>query len=368
MEKGPARCYGMRSANDIDDTSLVHTHVSRRTSLRRIAAGVTVGSLSGCQIGSDSEVVVYCALDNDFAEPILSRFQQQTGILVRSKFDVESNKTVGLVNRLLLEGNRPRCDLFWNNEIVHTLRLVRQGLALGCSVSGTEGIPANYRSTEGFWYGLAARARVLLVHRKLLPEQQWPRSIHDLVHPKWRGKVGIAKPLFGTTASHAAALFTRWGHKQAESFFRDLKKNVVVLPGNKQVAQAVSHGRLLFGLTDTDDALIESEQGAPVEIVFPDQRPGEMGTLFIPNSLCVIDRGPNPENARQLMEYLLSPPVETSLAQGPSGQFPVNQHLRIRSRVDPGNGVRWMDTDFNKVAHQWDTVAAILREQFAVTD
>ena len=368
MGDGLTRCACVHGANGIGELSQGHKSMSRRVCLRRIAAGATAGGLSGCQVGTDSEVVVYCALDNDFADPILTRFQQQSGILVRSKFDVESNKTVGLVNRLLLEGKRPRCDVFWNNEIVHTLRLVEQGLVAGCPVPGTDGIPANYRSAEGRWYGLAARARVLLVHRELLPQPQWPRSIHDLVRPEWRGKVGIAKPLFGTTASHAAVLFTHWGQQQATSFFRDLKKNVVVLPGNKQVAQAVSHGRLLFGLTDTDDALIESEQGAPVEIVFPDQRPGEMGTLFIPNSLCVIDRGPNPENARQLMEYLLSPPVETSLAQGPSGQFPVNQHLRIRSRVDPGNGVRWMDTDFNKVAHQWDTVAAILREQFAATD
>lgn len=368
MVGGLTRCSRLRAANGIEERSPGHKSMSRRSCLQRIAAAATAGGLPGCRVGTDSEVIVYCALDNDFADPILTRFQQQSGILVRSKYDVESNKTVGLVNRLLLEGKRPRCDVFWNNEIVHTLRLVEEGLTAGCPVVGTEGIPDNYRSAEGHWYGLAARARVLLVHRDLLPQSQWPRSIHDLVRPEWRGKVGIAKPLFGTTASHATALFAHWGYQQATSFFRDLKKNVVVLPGNKQVAQAVAHGRLLFGLTDTDDAIIEREQGAPVEIVFPDQRSGEMGTLFIPNSLCVIDRGPNPQNARQLLEYLLSPAVETSLAEGPSGQFPVNQDLRVRSRVDPGDGIKWMDTDFNRVAHHWNKVAGILRDQFAVAE
>lgn len=368
MRDGLTECSWVHGANGMGELPRGPKCMSRRRCLRRIAAAATAGGLAGCQVGTDSEVVVYCALDNDFADPILTRFQQQSGILVRSKYDVESNKTVGLVNRLLLEGKRPRCDVFWNNEIVHTLRLVEKGLTAGCPIPGIEGIPTNYRSAEGHWYGLAARARVLLVHRELLPQPQWPRSIHDLVRPEWRGKVGIAKPLFGTTASHAAALFTHWGQQKATSFFRDLKKNVVVLPGNKQVAQAVSHGRLLFGLTDTDDAIIEREQGAPVEIVFPDQRSGEMGTLFIPNSLCVIDRGPNPQNARQLLKYLLSPEVETSLAKGPSGQFPVNQDLRVRSRVDPGEGINWMDTDFNRVSHQWNTVAGILRDLFAVVE
>ena len=340
----------------------------RRSCLQRIATGFAVGSLPGCQVGADSEVIVYCSLDSDFSDPILKEFQQQTGILVRGKFDIESNKTVGLVNRILLERNRPRCDVFWNNEIVHTLRLVEQSLTAPCPAPGTDGIPGNYRSASGFWYGIAARARVLLVHSGLLPKERWPRSIADLVRPEWRGKVGIAKPLFGTTASHAAVLFTHWGRSKAEAFFRELSNNVVVLPGNKQVAQSVSHGRLLFGLTDTDDAIIEREHGAPVEIVFPDQRPQEMGTLFIPNSVCVIDRGPNPENARRLLKYLLSSQVEKRLAHGPSGQFPLNRGTLARSRVGRGAAIKWMDVDFNAVARQWTTAATSLRALFAVAD
>ena len=57
------------------------------------------------------------------------------------------------------------------------------------------------------------------------------------------------------------------------------------MSGNKQVAQAVAGGKLAFGLTDTDDAMIEIENGMPVAIVYPDQGEGQMGTLFIPNTL-----------------------------------------------------------------------------------
>ena len=65
-----------------------------------------------------------------------------------------------------------------------------------------------------------------------------------------------------------------------------LKQNdVQILAGNKPVAQAVSVGRIAFGLTDTDDAILEQDRGALVEIVFPDQGEGELGTLLIPNTL-----------------------------------------------------------------------------------
>ena len=170
-------------------------------------------------------------------------------------------------------------------------------------------------------------ARVLIVNTKRIPAGQRPRSILDLADPKWRGRAGMAKPLFGTTATQAACLFAAWGPPRAKKFFHDLKRNEVqILSGNKQVAQAVSRGGLDFGLTDTDDALIEVKHAEPVEIVYPDQGPGGLGTLFIPNTVAIIKGGPHPEAARRLVDYLLSPPVEIGLAEGDSAQNPAELH------------------------------------------
>ena len=71
----------------------------------------------------------------------------------------------------------------------------------------------------------------------MVSEADRPGGIKDLLDPKWKGKIGIAKPLFGTTATHAACLFAAWGDEKAKQYFRDLKANgVQVLSGNKQVA------------------------------------------------------------------------------------------------------------------------------------
>ena len=146
-----------------------------------------------------------------------------------------------------------------------------------------------YRSPDGLWHGLAARARILLVNTKNVPKEQWPRSINDLADPKWKGQIGMAKPLFGTTATHAACLFAAWGDDKARAFYDKLKENgVKILSGNKQVAQAVSSGEIAFGITDTDDAYEEIQGARPVEIIYPDQGEGEIGTLYIPNTLAVV--------------------------------------------------------------------------------
>src|SRR6266550_15300 len=73
-------------------------------------------------------VVIYTSQDQVYAEPILKEFEQQTGIQVRAVYDSESVKTVGLVNRLIAEKDRPQCDLFWNNEELRTRQLAAKGV------------------------------------------------------------------------------------------------------------------------------------------------------------------------------------------------------------------------------------------------
>lgn len=334
--------------------------------LALIFASFSVGCTS--QEAEKERVVVYCALDREFSEPILNEFAESRNVLVGMKFDIESTKTVGLVNALIHEQARPRCDVFWNNEILHTLRLEKLGLLEAYEVPTAEKYPADFRSPNHTWYGFAARARVLIVNTDIVPEAERPNSIHDLVDPKWQGKVGVAKPLFGTTATHAAVLFSEWGDEKAKAFFDKLQNNAQILSGNKQVAKDAAAGRVAFGITDTDDAIIEVEAGHPVTIIFPDQGDDDIGTLFIPNTLGIIKGGPYNKTARRLVEYLLTPQVEEQLANGSSGQFPLHQDVQIQPRVAPAMPLRKMSADFSAAADKWNDAAIYLRDVFATPE
>jgi len=331
-----------------------------------IVMAVAIGCvLTGCWSKTDREVIVYAALDRQFSEPILDDFAAAEGINVRAKYDIESTKTVQLVSAIMGEQRRPRCDLFWNNEILHTLRLQRAGLLDAYIVPSADDFLATYRDANGLWYGIAARARVLLVNTDIVPADQCPSSLHDLIDPRWKGQVGIAKTRFGTMATHAAVLFSKWGDIEARKFFENVREQVQVMSGNKQVATAVGRGQLAFGLTDTDDAIIEIDIGRPVQIVFPDQQADQMGALFIPNTLCLIKGSPNPVNARRLMDHLLTPGVEINLARGRSAQFPLNTTVEEPSRALPSETVRWMEVDFEQAADHWEAAQAALTEIFA---
>ena len=341
-----------------------------KTSPRRLAIPALVllslGAIEGCG-GDESRpsVVVYASLDREFSEPLLNAYAAKTGVAVDAKYDVESTKTVGLTNLLFAEAKAPRCDLFWNNEILNTLRLKKRGLLANWSPPNAESYPTVFKDKDGTWYGFAARARVLIVNTSLVPEADRPSSVNDLLDPRWKGKIGLAKPSFGTTATHAVCLFQILGEEKAKRFFTGLKANDVrILSGNKQVATAVSSGELAFGLTDTDDAMGELETGQPVAIIYPDRKSEQMGTLYIPNTLAILKGARHAEAAKALGNALLAPETESILASGPSAQVPLNPRSKVPSRVETPATVKAMAVDFDKAVDLWDGVAAFLKAEF----
>ncbi|MCA9195440.1 MAG: extracellular solute-binding protein [Planctomycetales bacterium] len=326
---------------------------------------ISIGCVQGCRPKSDVEVIVYCAADREFAKPILAGFERrQGGAHVVAQYDIESTKTVGLANRILAEANRPRCDVFWNNEILHTLRLERSGLLKPVNWDVPSDWPSSMRSSSNCWIGIGARARVLIVNRDLLPAStDRPKSVMDLADPKWKGKCGFATPLFGTTATHFTVLYNQLGKEVAKPFLIALRENGVMMAGNKQVAQSVASGSIAFGLTDTDDALLEMDAGLPVDIIFPDQGETQMGTMLIPNTVSVLDGGPHPQSAIQLANYLCSEETESRLAMGASGQFPVRPNHPTKSRLQQ-SALKWLDADFYRAADSWEDVSQELQNIF----
>src|SRR5436305_4265895 len=159
-------------------------------------AAFLLASCCGCS-RQPGRVVLYCAQDQEFAELVLGEFTKRTGLPVAPKYDTEATKSVSLAAELALEAKRPRCDVHWNNEILATIRLARQGVYEPYASPSAEPYPAWAKAPDHAWTAFAARARVVAVNTQLVPESERPRSLLDLTDPKWKGKVAIAKPLFG---------------------------------------------------------------------------------------------------------------------------------------------------------------------------
>lgn len=304
------------------------------------------------------EVIVYVSEDQVFSEPILKDFERETGIKVKAVFDTEETKSTGVMNRLLAEKDHSRADVYWANEPIRAVILKQKGIAEPYWSPQASGIPSKFKDSEGYWTGFSARARVLIAN-----QPQSPDSILDYEDPHWKGKGVIANPLFGTTTSWVASLFTVWEDEKAREFMEQMKANdIAVSTSNGESTAFVANGRYAFSLVDSDDAVNAVRSGKRITIIYPDQGPNELGVLLLPNAVVLVKQGPNPGNGKKLIDYLLSPETERKLAFADCAQIPLHEGVETPQDVPKIEGLRTMEIDYERVARKLQEIQDYLKK------
>jgi iron(III) transport system substrate-binding protein len=289
--------------------------IRMRTTALRVLSYLCLSAFIGGQLVSCEEkpaqtVTLYTSVDQQVAKQIVDQFTKETGIQVDLKTDTEATKSVGLAERLRAEKANPIAHVFWGNEVFHTVNLAEEGLfAPLTGLPELNEIPDAFKDAQQRWAGNGLRARVLAVSENA---GETKGSLDDLIDPRFKGKIAIARPLFGTTGGHVATLYALWGEAKADDFFRKLRDNgALLLGGNGPVADAVGNGTMLVGLTDNDDVFNAQRNRGELWQVLPDQ--DGVGTLAIPTTVALVQRSDTPEAARKLASYLLSDAVERKL-------------------------------------------------------
>ncbi|MDX2147502.1 MAG: ABC transporter substrate-binding protein [Planctomycetota bacterium] len=299
--------------------------------------------------------MLYSSCDEPLLRMVVARFRERTSIDIRVVGDTEATKTIGLMQRLLAEKQNPRADVWWSNELLSTLRLDKAGL-LDPNVNtpalagpGDRAWPEHLRSPAGTWHAFALRARVIAFHTQRIGREQAPTTLASLTQERWRGRVGMARAQFGTTRTQMAAIAALDGEAALGGWLRAMRENRVKLyDGNSSVVRAIAQREIDLGLTDTDDVYAGIREAWPVDMVYESVEdalalpggdglgdrssgvaalPRSRGPLTIPNSVAKIANGPNPEHARTLIDFLLSPEVERLLAESDSRNTPIHPEV-----------------------------------------
>ena len=260
-------------------------------------------------------MVLYVSADDALFRPVIKSFEDKTGIKVQIVGDTEATKTFGLVRRLLDEKDKPKADLFWCSEPIGVIRLADAGVL--------RQVPASLDPAKPLWLPLAYRSRVIAFHTGRLSADAQPRRLGDLLKPELKGKVGLARPQFGTTRTHMAALLTEFGEEKFDGFLRALKANGArIYDGNSMVVQAIAQGEISAGLTDSDDVEAGKAEKWPVdcrggtadlEASLPGQSDGAV--LIMPHVLAFVAHPGSSDGARDaradaFAAFLLSDDVQ----------------------------------------------------------
>lgn len=262
----------------------------------------------GAQGGGDKEVVVYTSVDPEFARPIIDAFMEKTGIKVVLKTDTEASKTAGLVQLLRAEKANPQADVFWNNEIFHTINLAEEGVLAAYDSPARADIAGQFKDPGNKWAANGWRMRMLAMGLGVSGVEK----VEDLADPRLKGKVCMGFPALGTIAGQVGSWYVEWGPEKAEKFLRDLKANEIkLLGGNSEVVKQIGQGNLYAGLTDNDDIDSALREGGRLKGV--PARTAQNGALVIPVTVGLVSGAKHEGAAKKLIDYLLSKEVEDRL-------------------------------------------------------
>lgn len=279
--------------------------------------------------------VLYTSVDDEFAKMIIDEFTKESGLTVKLVGDTEATKTTGLIARLKAEADNPQCDIWWSSEPFGTIDLAHSGILMPDGIGGYVDTdwPNQLVAEDESWVGFASRARVIAYASDRIDNP--PTTLRDFAQPQWKGRIGMARPQFGTTRGHMGILAARWGLPQFERWLTMLKANNIRLyDGNASVVRAIAMGEIDLGLTDTDDVWAGQRNNWKVDCVYESfDSPMNLNTLsskgptLLPNTVGIVQGGPDWVNAIRLAKFLVSPRVEQLLAQSTSRNIPANPKL-----------------------------------------
>jgi iron(III) transport system substrate-binding protein len=245
----------------------------------------------------EGQLVLYGTTAVDHQAKITEGFTRKYPFI---KFENFRGNSERVLNRVLTEGRTGTylVDVI-NIDGPNGLLLKDRGYLQPYKSKETESFPEQFRDPEGFLpCCLQVTTSVIGYNTRLVPKNEAPRSFHELLDAKWKGKIGID----GDSSEWFAALMHIWGKEKTVDFFRALvKQEPSKHRGRTLLAQMLAAGEFpivaeLFGYR----VLEFQERGAPVEIVNADP------VIARPWHLLLASKAPHPNTAKLYIDYLLS--------------------------------------------------------------
>ncbi len=271
------------------------------------------------------EVNVYSYRQPFLIKPMFDQFTKETGIKVNTVFAKK-----GLVERLQNEGKNSPADLIFTVDVGNLSGAVQSGVTQGVeSDTLNRNIPSEFRDTDGHWFGLTNRARIIVTSKERIAEGEVTRY-EDLAKPEFAGRICTRSGKHVYMNALISSMIAHHGEADAKAWLTGVKDNLARTPQGNDRAQvkAISEGECdiaiinsyYMGAMQTDE-----EQFAwadSVNIIFPNQ--GDRGTHMNIAGMSMTASAPNKDNALKLMEFLSSDLAQAMYAEQ-NHEYPVNK-------------------------------------------
>lgn len=291
-----------------------------------------LGTLICMSVVQADEVNIYSAREENLIKPILDIYAQQTGTTI----NLVTGGADELIQRLSLEGVNSPADLLLTVDVGRLHRAKEAGVLQAVSSPLLESeIPPQYRDSEGYWYAMSLRSRVIVYDKERVDPSQIS-TYADLADPMWRNSVCVRSSSNIYNQSLTAAMVGHNGVAQTEEWVRGLVANFARNPqgGDRDQIAAIAAGQCKLALVNTYylGGLLTSsneedrKQGEAVAVLWPDQN-GNGAHINI-SGAAVTKASKNKDAAVALMEYLVSDEAQQWYAET-NNEYPVRKDVPV---------------------------------------
>jgi iron(III) transport system substrate-binding protein len=314
--------------------------------------------MSAVGASAKTTLTVYTAIEADDLKKYAARFNEDHP-------DIEIKwvrDSTGVVTaKLLAEKANPQADVIWGLAATSLLVLKPEGMLLAYSPKGVEKLDGNFRDKENppAWVGMDAWVAAICFNtteaaKKGLPK---PTSWKDLTKPVYKGQIVMPNPASsGTGFLDVSSWLQIMGETEGWKYMDALHQNIGVYThsGSKPCTMA-GQGEYPIGVAFEFRAARVKTQGAPIDIVFPEEKSG-----WDMEATAIVKGTKNLEAAKTLVDWSVSDKEMKLYNEGyavtaiasiakPVEHLPANMTQHMAK-----NDFQWAATNRARILAEWE--------------
>jgi iron(III) transport system substrate-binding protein len=255
----------------------------------------------------EGQVVWYGAMNVERAAELIRPFEAKYPFL---KVKFQSGGASRLMDLLLVEHRNKK----YRADVINTRRsfvgvMVKEKAVMRYRTPLRDYLREGFADKEGYVNSIYAQPRVFLINTSMVPMARAPKSIEELVDPRWQGKLGFES----TDYDWLASLIDHYGMDRGVEFARTLAKlDLQMRRGTSLLSQLVVAGEFPIMI----DAFPEESQDlkdakAPVDFLFPEP----FVPVKTPTTVSLAAGAPHPHAAALFVDFFLSQQGQEIMAQ-----------------------------------------------------
>lgn len=277
-----------------------------------------------------STITIYSGRSEAMVGELFSRFEQETGIKINAVYD----RTPTLASRLERERAQTPADVYFAQDPGYLGALANAGMLAELPPELLAPVDERMRDAEGRWVGTSARLRVLTYNPDLIREQDLPKSLAEMVAPRFRSMSWA--PRNGSLHAHLSALRHIWGDDETREFLEKLrdKEGVSRQDSNRPQVAAVGNGDVAFAWVNHYylHALGGEQRIRARNYSFP--ATNDAGNIMMVAGAGILETSRNKAAARKFIEFLLSEQAQEFFAQE-NFEYPTRKGVPTHPDVRP---------------------------------